>query len=214
MKYWSASLSLHAIALAVLLVMQWELRHAIPKEPSVWDVSMLPVASKQHTTPQVVEQPAPQIVKQQQAVTPVQPRTEVAPAQLAPAPVAETEATLPVSMSIPTPAPTPPQAVTVPEKPLADSAWLSQTLWGLMNTRKRYPLIARRMGVEGKVLVEATIGEHGQVVQATVKQSSGNAILDADAMELLRTVTPLRLDKFKLAPNTTVVIPITYQLEK
>ena len=51
-------------------------------------------------------------------------------------------------------------------------------------------------------------------MRATVKQSSGNAILDADALELLKTVTPLKLDKFNLAPNTTVVIPVTYQLEK
>jgi len=70
------------------------------------------------------------------------------------------------------------------------------------------------MGVEGKVLVEATIGEHGQVVKALVKQSSGSTILDADALELLRAVTPLKLDQFNLASNTTVVIPITYLLEK
>ena len=102
----------------------------------------------------------------------------------------------------------------MPEKPLADSAWLTRTLWGLMNARKRYPLMARRMGVEGKVLVEATIDEHGQVVRATVKQSSGNALLDADALELLKAVTPLKLDQFYLAVDTTVVIPIAYQLEK
>ena len=206
MKHWGASFFLHAIALAVLLVMQWKLRHAIPKQNSVWDVSMLeaPVASEQQATRQLVEQQA--VVEQ------AQPRTGVIPAKLASTPATATETTPSVSTSIAAPAL--PLAVPVPEIPLADSTWLSQTLWGLMNARKRYPLTAKRMGVEGKVLVEATIGEHGQVVQAKVKQSSGNTILDADAMELLKTVTPLKLDKFNLAPNTTVVIPITYQLEK
>ncbi|HTN94293.1 MAG TPA: energy transducer TonB [Gallionella sp.] len=204
MRHWSASLSLHAIAIAALLVMQWELRHATPKESSEWDVSMLesPVVSEQ--------QPTPQIVKQPKAVEPVQ--SDPAPSQLPPTPVTETEATPPVSTNIPTPIQ--PQSEPPPDKTFADSSWLTQTLWGLMNARKRYPLMARRMGIEGKVLVEATINEQGQVVQATVKQSSGNSILDADALELLRTVTPLKLDQFKLASNTTVVIPVTYQLEK
>ena len=108
----------------------------------------------------------------------------------------------------PDPAPTPPVV-----EPLANSAQLGKALWELMNGRKRYPLLARRMGAEGTVVIEVVIDANGQIVTASITQSSGSSILDDDAMKLLRSVTPLRLERFRLSNRTTIRIPLSYTLK-
>jgi TonB family protein len=45
-----------------------------------------------------------------------------------------------------------------------------------------YPALAQRKGEEGNVLLELSIDERGQVVDAQIKRSSGSAQLDAAAL--------------------------------
>jgi protein TonB len=49
-----------------------------------------------------------------------------------------------------------------------------------------YPSISRRLGEEGKAVLQVELDEHGQVDRATVKSSSGYARLDEAALSAVR----------------------------
>jgi protein TonB len=198
-----------------------------PPKPHVsqWDVSLLeappvpkPAVAKPTppTPPKPITRPKAAPAKPAPTPAPVVPQSPPEPApepkpQPAPVPAPPEPATPVAAAPAPAIAPPPPEAKPVP--PLADSAWLGHTLWNLMNGHKRYPLMARRMGVEGKVVIEAVLDAKGQILSATVEQSSGSDILDDDALALLKSVTPLRLERFRMAERTTVRIPLVYALE-
>ena len=113
----------------------------------------------------------------------------------------------------PTPTFAPTFAPTLADKPLADSTLLSRAVSQRMNAKKRYPKRALQLGMEGRVVIEAVINERGQVVSATIRESSGFELLDQDAMALLKAVTPLDIDTHRLAASTRVLVPMRYELE-
>jgi protein TonB len=61
------------------------------------------------------------------------------------------------------------------------------------NAPPRYPLIARRKGWEGTVVIELRIADSGQVQEARIEKSSGHAILDDAALGAVRN--------WRIAPN-------------
>ena len=217
-RHWSGSVLLHAVLIAALLWMQSGLRKPLRKPAVIeWEVSFFepapPVAAPPSPLPPVHEKPivplprpVPRTVARVESPEVQQPQPEKPAPQEVPA--ARSEAPVPVV----TPPPRPPQPA--PQLPFADGGWIGQALSGLMNARKRYPLQARRMGVEGKVVIEAVIDEGGRVVEAGIKSSSGSPILDQDALVLLRSVPPLKPEKMKLAARTVVEIPVSYVLEQ
>lgn len=207
LSHWGSSLALHGGLLLALLAVQAGLRQPAPKS-SEWDVAM--VSSEPSAAP---SPPAPEIPQPKAPEPRPSPREHSQPLERQAAPVA---AQAPANPAPPAAAPV--QAAPIappppPEKPYADSAWLTDTLWGMMNGRKRYPLQARRMGLEGKVIIEAEIDEHGQIIRADIKQSAGSSILDQEALALLKSVTPLKVDRYRLAARTKVLIPVSYVLE-
>lgn len=209
LSHWGSSLALHGGLLLALLAVQAGLRQPPPKS-SEWDVAMLSSEPSAAPSPPAPVLPQP---KTPQAAQPPRERSQPLERQAAPvaAPANPSPAAPATAAVAPTPvvaAPPPP-----PEKPYADSAWLTDTLWGMMNGRKRYPLQARRMGLEGKVIIEAEIDEHGQIIRADIKQSAGSSILDQEALALLKSVTPLKVDRYRLAARTKVLIPVSYVLE-
>ena len=50
-----------------------------------------------------------------------------------------------------------------------------------------YPMLARRMNEQGKVVLRVELGEDGRVANATVKTSSGHQRLDAAALNVVKT---------------------------
>lgn len=71
-----------------------------------------------------------------------------------------------------------------------------------------YPAQARRMGWKGRVLVSFVIGDNGHVENVRVLESSGYAILDANAVRTIRYCQP-----FPPPPvRAEVVIPIVYKI--
>lgn len=227
-RHWGGSLVLHG-GLVALLVLSVIRPHAPAPQVSQWDVAMVesaaPHAAKPAPAPMpepepkpvhriepVKPAPAPKPVAKAVVPTPPQPTPPAPqPAAPPPAPAPVVAAPMPAPQPVVKAAPMPVEAK--PEPPLADSAWLGHTLWGLMNSHKHYPLLARRMGAEGKVVIEAVIDSQGRILSAQVVQSSGSPILDDDAMTLLKSVTPLKLDRFRLADRTTVRIPMVYALD-
>ncbi len=140
----------------------------------------------------------------------------------APGPV-EPDDTLPTT----SPAPDAPPAVqptSTPETgrgghgPSRDSRGESQTLnqagedWQRIRDATyqnlRYPLVARRMGWKGQVVLRFRIQSSGRVSQESVLTSSGFALLDESAMAALRRASPFP----PRAHDVDVVLPITFDL--
>jgi TonB family protein len=75
-----------------------------------------------------------------------------------------------------------------------------------------YPVMARRRGQEGVVLLEIWLDEQGKQTQLAIKTSSGNQSLDASAMTSVKqwSFQPHSIDGLSVASR--VHIPIRFQL--
>jgi len=89
----------------------------------------------------------------------------------------------------PLPLPPPPP----PPKPKVDRVKLTrnylQQLRSLLASRRVYPLAARRMGVEGVVMVGFTIGPDGSFSGVQVRRSSGAKVLDRAALQTVQSLS-------------------------
>lgn len=78
----------------------------------------------------------------------------------------------------------------------------------LIVKRLSYPLIARRMGWSGRVVLAFIVAEDGSVRSIQVKESSGYPALDNSAMETVKSVAP-----FPRPPAAAeIVMPVQFQL--
>lgn len=76
--------------------------------------------------------------------------------------------------------------------------------------RDLYPPIAKRLKIEGQVVVRVTINEDGTIEESsmTVVESSGYNVLDKGALDILKRLQPLK----KPPKRITVEIPIVFQI--
>jgi len=95
----------------------------------------------------------------------------------------------------------------------ADYGWLRDALWSRIQELKRYPAQAKANHWEGKVIVEAVVRDDGEVVGLKVAESSGRAILDQEAMAVMRKASPLTLKHPLGKSQVTILIPISYRLD-
>lgn len=72
-----------------------------------------------------------------------------------------------------------------------------------------YPKIAREMGWEGKVTVSFVVYENGHVDGIKIIESSGIGILDKNAVETIKKVSPFPKPPVK----AELIVPIAYRLE-
>lgn len=94
-----------------------------------------------------------------------------------------------------------------------DYGWLRNALWGRIEELKRYPAEARANHWEGKVVVEVVIRDDGEVVGIKISESSGRAILDQEALTVMRRASPLKLKHSLKRPSVTLLVPIIYKLD-
>jgi protein TonB len=94
----------------------------------------------------------------------------------------------------------------------ADYGWLARAMWDKVAALKRYPHRARLNHWEGKVVLMAVIREDGHLARVTIKESSGYAVLDDDALELIRKACPLALPQPLGRPEIVVQVPVSYTL--
>lgn len=228
MKAWAASFALHALAAAIAAT--WWLDRAVKAEPSPlrWEVvfsqppieAVHPAVPPQATPRRKSTQSVPPAHASQLA-QPQPPPTFPAPSMVAPAtPSSSTtalqaqaanEAPRPVS-----PAPAVVEAATGPAN--TETAAESERQWYLallerLRTMKHYPAIARRLGQEGVVLVEARISADGQLENMTIKRSSGYPLLDRSALQLLEIAAGNARGQLRPERPTRLEIPIAYRLE-
>lgn len=95
----------------------------------------------------------------------------------------------------------------------ADYGWLRDLLWKRIEELKRYPTLARANHWEGKVVVQAVIRADGTVGALSVAESSGHALLDEEALVVMRRASPLRLTHQLEKSQITILVPISYRLE-
>ncbi len=83
----------------------------------------------------------------------------------------------------------------------------------LNNPRPPYPLVARRMGYHGKVVLDVEVMAEGRAGDVKVHQSSGYEILDNAALQTVKTwhFTPAR--RFGQAVTRRFLVPIKFSLE-
>lgn len=83
-----------------------------------------------------------------------------------------------------------------------------------VNPKPPYPMLARRRGEQGTVLLRVLVRADGHVAEAEVKQSSGSALLDDVALRTVRSTwrfTPARLNGVPV--ESWVEVPIRFVLE-
>jgi len=95
----------------------------------------------------------------------------------------------------------------------ADYGWLRDMLWKRIEELKRYPRIARENHWEGRVVVQAVIKADGTVGELSVAESSGHALLDEEALVVMRKASPLTLKHQLEKSQITILVPISYRLE-
>jgi len=72
-----------------------------------------------------------------------------------------------------------------------------------------HPPLAR--GVEGVVSLAFSIDRHGNVVSSRIVKSSGSAVLDAEALDLLKRAAPLPPPPAEIANSElSFVVPIRF----
>jgi protein TonB len=93
-----------------------------------------------------------------------------------------------------------------------DGGVLARPDYGV-NPKPPYPLIARRMGAQGVVVLRVFVQANGTVGEVTISQSSGFSILDESALKTVRErwrFVPARLDGRPVA--SWVEVPIRFVL--
>jgi protein TonB len=95
----------------------------------------------------------------------------------------------------------------------AQANW-QRSLVAHINRYKRYPAQARAHKVEGIVSVEFTLDRSGQILSSRVAHSSGSAVLDEEAVALLRRAAPLPSPPQEVPPEGfSLVLPIRFQMK-
>jgi protein TonB len=124
-----------------------------------------------------IEPPPPREVKQE---TPQRQEPRVASVASAPQAIAEQTAAIPAA-----PTHGPPN----PNRLAAEQSWNSQ-IAALLKRNLRYPPKAASRGEKGVVQISFSLDRQGRVIDSRVVHSSGVAMLDEEALALVRRVQP------------------------
>lgn len=86
-------------------------------------------------------------------------------------------------------------------------------LRSLFEAKKSFPVMARKLGKEGRVTLQLVLGSNGSVLQYQVAESSGSEVLDQAALRLVNQIGefPPFPEEIKRT-NWQFFIPIEYRL--
>jgi periplasmic protein TonB len=181
-----------------------------------------------------VESSSPEIQNQDIAVGPTMQQAEAAPKEppkveekpveqvvQPPSPPQQAEVTLPQvePKQIEEPKPderppapetrAPPKTERVGQFTQAGSDAYNALVFGHLQRFKRYPSSAR--GAQGTMVVRFVLNRAGAVIESTVTKSSGNDVLDREALEILRRASPFPpFPAAKPGPQDSYVAPVNF----
>ena len=92
---------------------------------------------------------------------------------------------------------------------------LSKALYkigSINNPHPPYPLIARKKGFEGKLILEVLVNEDGSVRSTSIRESSGYEILDTVSKETVEKWTFIPAKKMGQAVKDNIQVPIKFVL--
>lgn len=175
----------------------------------------LPPKPKKKLKPKIIKKPKP--IKKIAPLPPVPqafiPDPEPLPAYVPP-PVIAVEPTLePRPKPIPpVPVVTPPPGPSPSEINAAKGEYM-RSLKKAMNRHKRYPRIAKTRGWQGKVIIEFSLNNKGEILTKKIIQSSGYASLDKQALTMAEKAAPFPLPPQLLRDDSfTIKVPIPFKL--
>lgn len=74
--------------------------------------------------------------------------------------------------------------------PVSDGTYAAR-LQTWLDGHKEYPFVARRRGVQGRVVLRLAVARNGKVAEMTIETSSGAEILDRAALDMVHRADPL-----------------------
>ena len=92
---------------------------------------------------------------------------------------------------------------------------LSKALYkigSINNPHPPYPLIARKKGFEGKLILEVLVNEDGSVKSTSIRESSGYEILDTVSKKTVEKCTFIPAKKMGQAVKDNIQVPIKFVL--
>ncbi|RTL68576.1 MAG: energy transducer TonB [Hyphomicrobiales bacterium] len=96
---------------------------------------------------------------------------------------------------------------------MAQATWQTALL-ARIETRKRYPIEARTRGEQGTTKVQFSIDRQGNVVSASVLESSGHSILDEEALAVLQRSSPLPPPPAHMPGETVALtLPLSFTIK-
>ena len=168
---------------------------AVPSAPIMVTMITAPTPEPIRPEPQVLPKPRPVI--KQTLPTPktllVAEKPAAEPAQAAPTPP-------PAAAPAAPPAPSP---VAIP--PRLDAAYLD-------NPKPIYPPMARRMGIEGKVILNVLVTADGAAGQVELHKSSGDSRLDQSALDAVKRWRFVPAKRGSQPISDWFLIPISFTL--
>ena len=211
-----------AHAAIVAAVALWYARR--PVEPSILPAIAVTLAPVESSSPEVQDQDiAVGPAMQQAEAAPKEPPKEEKPVEQMvqpPPPPQEAEVTLPKDepkqLEKPTesapPAPetrAPPKTEHIGQFSEAGSNAYNALVFGHLQRFKRYPLAAH--GASGTVQVRFVLNRAGDVMESTVTKSSGNQVLDREALEILHRASPFpAFPVAKPGAEDTYIAPVSF----
>ncbi len=94
----------------------------------------------------------------------------------------------------------------------AEAKYLSEVR-RLLESKKNYPMAARRLGHHGRVIVRFVVGRDGQIREAKIVEPSRSDILNRAARSLIENLGGLKPFPLEIRlAEWAVVVPIEYQM--
>jgi protein TonB len=212
-----------AHAAIVAAVVLWYARR--PPEPTIVPAIAVTLAPVESSSPEIQNQDSAVGPTMQQAdAAPEQPPKEEKPVEQVvqpPSPPQQAEVTLPKDEpkqeEKPTesrpPAPetrAPPKTEHVGQFSDAGAKAYDALVLGHLQRVKRYPLAAH--GVSGTVTVRFVLNRAGDVIESAVMKSSGNGVLDREALETLHRASPFpAFPDAKPGAQDTYIVPVNFE---
>jgi protein TonB len=196
-----------------------------PVEPNILLAIAVTLAPVESSSPEIQDQDIAvgPTMQQAEAAPPKPPKIEEKqeePVVQPPSPVQEAEVTLPkvekeVDEPKPMPQPrapetrAPPKSEHIGQFTEAGSNAYNALVFGHLQKFKRYPSAAR--GKSGTVVVRFVLNRAGDVIGSTVTKSSGNDVLDREAIDILRRASPFpAFPAAKPGAQDTYIAPVNF----
>jgi periplasmic protein TonB len=97
------------------------------------------------------------------------------------------------------------------DEPLVESRY---DVAALNNPKPPYPLVARRQGAEGRVVLRAQVLEDGRCAEVRIVLSSGHTLLDESALSTVRRWRFVPATRAGTPVAASVDVPISFRLDQ